>query len=269
MITIALTGPSGTGKSHRSVWLAGEKGVDYIIDDGLLISRNKLIAGTSAKKEKTKIGAVKRAIFENEKQRADMTAAIKKYNPHGILILGTSDRMAEKIRQRLELPEFSEIVHIEDIATEDEISKARHIRATQGKHVVPVPTMEIKKTFSGYFVDPLSAFKRFSSTEQKYDKSIVRPKFSYIGDFQINDTVLNQIAKYEISRCRGVKNVFRVYSQQLEGGIAFNIEVSLEYGVSIPQCCQKMRNAVSNAVSKYAEMYTEAVNVTVKSLEMP
>lgn len=268
MITIALTGPSGTGKSHRSVWLAGEKGVDYIIDDGLLISRNKIIAGTSAKKEKTKIGAVKRAIFENEKQRAEMTDAIEKYKPHGILILGTSDRMAEKIRNRLRLPEFSEVVHIEDIATEEEISRARQIRATQGKHVIPVPTMEIKRTFSGYFVDPLSAFKRFSSAEQKYDKSIVRPKFSYIGDFQINDTVLNQIARYEASHCRGVKNVFRVYSQQLEDGIAFNIEVSLKYGVNIPQCCKRIEATVANAVSKYAEMYTETVNITVKSLEM-
>ena len=76
MITVALTGASGTGKSHRSIWLAGEKGLDYIIDDGILICRNKIVAGNSAKREKTKIGAVKRAIFEDEAKRTEMISAI-------------------------------------------------------------------------------------------------------------------------------------------------------------------------------------------------
>ena len=49
MITVALVGGSGTGKSYRSIWLAGEKGLDYIIDDGILINHNKVIAGVSAK----------------------------------------------------------------------------------------------------------------------------------------------------------------------------------------------------------------------------
>ena len=53
MITVALTGASGTGKSHRSIWLAGEKGLDYIIDDGILICRNKIVAGNSAKRQKS------------------------------------------------------------------------------------------------------------------------------------------------------------------------------------------------------------------------
>ena len=35
--TVALTGKSGTGKSYRSIWLAAEKNLEYIIDDGILI----------------------------------------------------------------------------------------------------------------------------------------------------------------------------------------------------------------------------------------
>jgi len=44
-----------TGKSHRAVWVARERGIDFIIDDGLLIRGAQIIAGKSAKKEKTKI----------------------------------------------------------------------------------------------------------------------------------------------------------------------------------------------------------------------
>ena len=41
----ALVGPSGTGKSFRSQLLAKKYGIEYIIDDGLLINDDKIIAG--------------------------------------------------------------------------------------------------------------------------------------------------------------------------------------------------------------------------------
>ena len=46
----AFVGPSGTGKSYRAQMVAGEKKVHFIIDDGLLINDNRVIAGKSAKK---------------------------------------------------------------------------------------------------------------------------------------------------------------------------------------------------------------------------
>ena len=60
----AFVGPSGTGKSYRAQMVAGEKGIDYIIDDGLLIKGNEVIAGESAKKAPTKIETVKQKTEE-------------------------------------------------------------------------------------------------------------------------------------------------------------------------------------------------------------
>ena len=54
MRVIAFVGPSGTGKSYRSVMVSQQYGADAIIDDGLLISHGKVIAGTSAKKRTDK-----------------------------------------------------------------------------------------------------------------------------------------------------------------------------------------------------------------------
>ena len=48
--TYAFVGPSGTGKSYRAQLVANSKGINYIIDDGLLISGNEVLAGKSAKK---------------------------------------------------------------------------------------------------------------------------------------------------------------------------------------------------------------------------
>ena len=55
----ALVGESGTGKSFRSKLLAEKYGIDALIDDGLLIQNDKILAGHSAKREKTYMGAVR------------------------------------------------------------------------------------------------------------------------------------------------------------------------------------------------------------------
>lgn len=63
MDVIALVGPSGTGKSHRALMVARQNKADAIIDDGILIKDNKIIAGHSAKREASKIMAIRRAVF--------------------------------------------------------------------------------------------------------------------------------------------------------------------------------------------------------------
>ena len=50
----AFVGPSGTGKSYRAGLVASEHEINYIIDDGLFIKENEIIAGNSAKKAPTK-----------------------------------------------------------------------------------------------------------------------------------------------------------------------------------------------------------------------
>ena len=53
MRVLAFVGPSGTGKSYRAQLVARENNIHYIIDDGLLINENEVLAGTSAKKAPT------------------------------------------------------------------------------------------------------------------------------------------------------------------------------------------------------------------------
>ena len=91
MKVYAFVGPSGTGKSYRAQMVAGEKNVSFIIDDGLLIKDNEVIAGESAKKAQTKVATVKHALFYEEEERTPIIKALKKYKPDSILILGTDE----------------------------------------------------------------------------------------------------------------------------------------------------------------------------------
>lgn len=164
-------------------------------DDGLLIKDNEVIAGSSAKKAATKIETVKHALFSKPEQQAEIKKIIRKYKPESILILGTSDNMVQKIAENLGFPKIIETIYIDQVATEEEMQTARRIRQTEGKHVIPVPTFAIKKDFSGYLLDPLQIFKSKGRDEKPYisEKSIIRPTFSYLGNFTISDNVFRQI----------------------------------------------------------------------------
>ena len=140
-----LVGRSGTGKSFHAMNLCKKLDIEAIIDDGLFIYKNSVIAGISAKRASTKIGAVKVALFNDDSIRRQVTDAIQLKKPASILILGTSDGMVNKIIQRLGLPELApdslRRIKIEDITTEEERRTAHDQRENLGKHVIPAPSM--------------------------------------------------------------------------------------------------------------------------------
>ena len=75
---MALVGESGTGKSFKSKLLAQKYGIDAIIDDGLLIQNDKILGGRSAKTEKTYMGAVRIALFDDKEHRDSVARILKK-----------------------------------------------------------------------------------------------------------------------------------------------------------------------------------------------
>ena len=267
----AFVGPSGTGKSYRAQMVAGEKKVHFIIDDGLLINDNRVIAGKSAKKASTKIETVKKALFLNEDEKKEIHKALKKYKVNSILILGTSDGMVEKIAQNLELPKIKEIVYITDVASEEEIKTARNIRVTEGKHVIPVPTFEIKKDFSGYLLDPLQIFKFKGKGKKPYisEKSIIRPTFSYLGNFTISDSVFRQIAEFQASQKEEINKVLSTRVQNYGEGPIIYMEVSVVYGYNIPKCLKEFKEIIVKEIESLTAMNVVKIDVIAKKIYMP
>ena len=268
--TYGFVGPSGTGKSYRAQLVAGKKNIKYIIDDGLLIKENEVIAGKSAKKAPTKIETVRDALFTKEEQKNEILRAIEKYKPESILILGTSDNMVKKIAQNLRLPELTEIIYISDVATEEEIKTARRIRVTEGKHVIPVPTFEIKKDFSGFLLDPLQIF-RTKRDEKPYitEKSIIRPTFSYLGKFKISDTVFRQIAEYLASKTKSIHKVTKTRIENYGEGISIYMEIIVIYGYNVVDSLSDFKAKCKKEIEKLTSMNVEKVEIVAKGIYMP
>lgn len=266
----AFVGPSGTGKSYRAQMVAGEYGIHYIIDDGLFIKDNEVIAGNSAKKAPTKIETVKHALFLTDEEKKEIKKAIKKYKPEGILILGTSDNMVKKIAENLELPQIEKIIRIEEIATPEEMEDARRIRRTEGKHVIPVPTFEIKKDFSGYILDPLQIFKTKGRGNAPYisEKSIIRPTFSYLGNFTISDVVFRQIIEYLASKTNFIYKIVKTRVENLPEGPSIYMEVIVLFGFDLVTGLTNFKEKAKKEIERLTTMNVQKINVVAKGIKI-
>lgn len=266
----ALVGSSGTGKSHRAAVVANQLEAQAIIDDGLLIQGNQIIAGTSAKRQPTRIGAIKAALFMDDNRAQEMIEAIDKLAPTNILILGTSDRMAKRISSRLGLPSPQKIINIEEVASDKEIRKAKYLRTHFSKHVIPAPTLEVKKSFPGTLVDPLHIFLKKKETPGKrewLEQSIVRPTFTINGKLTIADRVISTIANYASQSVAGVTSTGRiVVNVEQEGIITIDISPTIAYGQPVHKVAVEMQHQIELTVEAITGLQVRKVNVMVKGL---
>jgi uncharacterized alkaline shock family protein YloU len=266
--TVALVGPAGSGKSHRASLVAHDHHCDAIIDDGLLIlvKSGKIVAGSSAKREDNKMAAVKRAIFVDPDHRAEVHAAIRKQKPQRILVLGTSDDMIVRICDALDIPHPDVTVRIEDIASPAQIRLARRKRLQEGKHVIPAPTLEVKRSFSGYMVDPLHFLMRRSDDEVSVEKSVVRPTFSSLGKFFIADTVLSLIAEKAATEAEGISRVNKVLVDTSREGVSLEMEVCLRYGCHVWDTLRTAQAAVKERIEHMTALNVLSVDLHARRM---
>ena len=270
MKILGFVGVSGSGKSYRALEVAASRGIKYIIDDGLLISQRRVIAGKSAKKESTRLASVRCALFFDKELAESVREAIKNENPDGIMILGTSHEMVEKIAKTLQLPGVEEFIEIEDVASARDIKTAQKVRRTQGKHVIPVPTFEIKKDFSGYWMDALKKITRSAQANRNFDdmneRTVVRPTFSYLGEFVISNSVLSQICVYEAEKTAGVTKAMSCHIMPVREGVNVRLDIALLYGIKMQPVAFKVIDALRLAIDKSTSINVNKVTVNVKTL---
>lgn len=265
----ALIGPSGSGKSHRASMVAVDRGVDTIIDDGLLIHRGRIVAGRSAKREATRMAAVKRAIFHDAAHRDDVVAGLETLEPNNLLVLGTSIHMIERILAALKLDGAPlTIITIEEISSPDERRIARYVRQTEGKHVIPAPTMEVRKSFSGYLVDPLRFIFRKKGYQVEVEKSIVRPTYSSLGRFYISDTVLTSIAARAVVEIPEIARVSGVVVQSTPDGVMIQMDVVPCVARHLFSTLTRVQETVVRHIEGMTSLNVLAVRVDVKRIQL-
>lgn len=267
MKVYGLVGKSGTGKSYQSMNVCRDRNIEGIIDDGLFIWKNAIQAGHSAKRDANKVSAIKTAIFQNEENRREVAERIREVEPKSLLVLGTSEAMIAKICRRLELPEVSEMIRIEDVASQDAITTALRQRKELGKHVIPVPTFEIKPQFSGYFMAPLRILRGKNDRQgAQQEKSVVRPTYSYLGEFTISDRTVTELILYTCRLCEAVAEVTKCSVKSRPDGVKINISTIFYYDPGLQIRARELRELVAGEVEKMTAFNIIAVDIEIRGL---
>jgi len=275
MEVYALIGHSGTGKSHQAPVLAKQYNIEYIIDDGLLIRGNMILAGRSAKRENTRYGAIKRALYKDPEHAAQVKEILAELKPGRLLILSTSKRMANLIARNLDLPLPAYYYDIEEICEPEAIQTALALRAKENRHVIPLPTFAIKKEFPGYLINPLRSFfslPTYQAVGSPVDRSVVRPNFSTLGSFFIAEHVITDLVEYIVSQIPGV---YKALDIELENGsvrVLINIDLVVDIlsirNKNINKLLLEVQDNVKREIEYQTGLYLDEVNVNAKKLHI-
>ncbi len=265
MEVVALVGGSGTGKSQRALVVAREINTNYIIDDGLFIRGSRIVAGKSAKAEATRIAAVRTAIFSEPEHADEVRQAIEEESPHRILVLATSDAMIDRIVESLDLPEPTSHLRIEDMAPKSEIEAALRARKDLGRHVIPAPSFEVKKTFRGWIMNSLRLLYQGARLRRPviFEKSVVRPTFSSMGKFFISDQVLGEIAGYSLTQMQGVESVSPPVARRANGQVHISLSLVMNEPDDLVNRLRQVQSKIKESVEELTSVGVQAVDVHV------
>ena len=272
MKVYALVGKSGTGKSYHSMELCNKLNILTIVDDGLLIHNNYVVAGKSAKRAETKIGAVKTALFSDDEHAESVKKALEEMQNQidSILVIGTSDKMVEKIIARIGLEKVDETVYIEDITSEEERQIANKQREVMGKHVIPASTFQIKRDFAGFFVDPLQIFRDVADIATGLapsdERTVVRPTFSYLGKYFISDKVIDDIIKCVVRPMRKEIMVLKVMENSDPDNLIINLIVRCRANGNIMKAAEKLQTEIKENIEMMTAFNIAEVNVEIREL---
>jgi adenylate kinase family enzyme/uncharacterized alkaline shock family protein YloU len=268
----ALVGESGTGKSFQAKLVAEKYGIGLIIDDGLLIKENRILAGHSAKKEETFLAAVKVALFDDKTHRDEIARRLQSEKFKKILILGTSEKMANKIAVRLQLPPPMKIIKIEDIANQEEIDRALRIRRIEGKHIIPVPGIEVKRSYPNIFFNAIKIFKKnkapggLGPARAILEKSVVRPVYSIHGKVIMSEAALSQLVVHCVNEYNQNIKIKKILVKDAEMGYRLVITIDVPYGTQLGGNIHELQQYIIDNIERYTNILIEEVNIIIDKI---
>lgn len=265
----ALVGESGTGKSFRAKLVAQKYGIDLLIDDGLLIRDHRILAGHSAKKEKTFLAAVKVALFDDKGHRDEVARKLQSERFRSILVIGTSVKMVNKIADRLQLPQPTKIIKIEEIATQEEIEKAIRSRKVEGKHVIPVPSIEVKRNYPSIFYDAVRVFLKKGApapivgAPKIYEKAVVRPEYSKRGRVTISEAALSQMVIHCVDEFNQEIKIKKMVVKEDGPGYRLVITIDVPFGTQLSGNIHELQRYLIDNIERYTGILIEEVNIII------
>ncbi|MBQ7612621.1 MAG: hypothetical protein IJU92_06085 [Spirochaetaceae bacterium] len=269
----ALVGESGTGKSYRAQLLAQEYKIKLIIDDGLLIEGDRILAGKSAKLAQNFLGSLRIALFDDKEHRDQVAKMLHKNKTKKVLILGTSVKMVNKIAARLQIPQPEKIIYIEEIARKEEIDLAKRSRQLEGKHVIPVSSFAVKNNYPEIFHGKITLMRKrknpvLQDSTSPIEKSVVRPLYTKIEARKISEEALKELAEKSIGEFDKKIILKKITTQKHEENKSYSLELTIDVPFDSQQVqnIEQLKKFITYTIEKYAAVSIESITVIIDKI---
>ena len=246
-----------------------------LVDDGLLIHDTAILAGKSAKQEKNYISAIKTALFADDEHRKAVVQMIEKKKIKKILLLGTSEKMVTRLAEALELPPITQIIKIEEIASQKDIENAIKSRFEEGKHVIPVPAIEVKRDYALILSDSIRIF--FKGGKDKdgvrqsrfFEKSVVQPEYhdkGVGGTVTISEAALTQMILHCIDEYDGEILVRKIKVKLGRSGYGIDLFIDVPFGKTLTGELHELRNYILNNIQKFTGIIIDHLEISIDNI---
>ena len=101
------------------------------------------------------------------------------------------------------------------------------------------------------------------------EKSIIRPTFSYLGNFTISDSVFRQIIDYMADKTEAIYKIAKTRVDTTEDGENIYIEVIILYGYNIMDMVSEFKMKVRKEIERLTAMNVQSIDVVVKGIQIP
>ena len=177
-------------------------------------------------------------------------------------------KMVQKIAVRLQLPAPSHIIRIEEIATQEEIDLAIRSRQIEGKHVIPVPSIEIKRNYPQIFYNAVRVFLKHKNTTNSklFEKSVVRPEFSKKGRVEISEAALSQMVMHCVGEFDKEIKVKKLTIKTDAHGYRFVITIDVPFGTQLTGKIHNLQKYIIENIEKYTGILIEEVSIVIDKI---
>ena len=119
-------------------------------------------------------------------------------------------------------------------------------------------------------MDPLQIFKSKGKNAKPYisEKSIIRPTFSYLGNYRISDSVFKEIIEYLANKTDSISKINRVRIQTTATGVRFYVEVTIVYGYNLFETLKDFQKKCKREIENLTAMNVEDMQVVAKEIEI-
>ena len=184
--------------------------------------------------------------------------------------------MVERLASQLDLPPINQIIQIEEIANQKDIEAAIKSRLEEGKHVIPVPAIEVTRDYAQILSESIRIFfsgdKRINGKKKSkfFEKSIVQPDFQKDattgGKVTITEAALTQMIFHCIEEYDDEIQVKKVQIKVLKFGYSIVLNIIVSYGKPLTGGLDDLSKYICDTIQRYTGIIIKDLKISVNEI---